>query len=479
MRSPYVPIVVLIIAITAILCVPLAILGSGFLPPDDALRHAGKAVSGKPWSEILVLRNPAEIDVHKGWNDILTVIHRATGADTDALVTISIFSLFVLFCVSALIFLRRPEALGLTFLVMTATGVSLITRLLMGRPYIITMAALIVILSVWKRLDKKIPSLAACAAIIGCTAFAAWTHGGWYLFSLPILCIFLARRWRAGTIIAGCTAIGLIIGIALTGNPLGYLRGIIDNAATFFSMQQTLNQKLLPTEFQSFKGDAVFLLTLISFIIWRAVAKKRPLGLAQDPAFILAFIGWVLAFRVQRFWYDVSMPALVVWMSRQFQEHLEEHTDIFSAKRIIIAVVTFGAFFLALTADVNNRWTENLSIEYLTPEDPKIAKWLPEPGGIIYSESMGIFYQTFYKNPHAPWRYMVGFAPVMMPDGDRKIFEKIVWNDAAFESYLPWVKKMRTQDRLILHRDSSPASGIPGLEWRYAATGIWIGRLPR
>ena len=51
----YVPLAVWAMVIFVILAIPLKIIGYGFLPGDDALRHAGKAVSGKPWSEILVL----------------------------------------------------------------------------------------------------------------------------------------------------------------------------------------------------------------------------------------------------------------------------------------------------------------------------------------------------------------------------------------------------------------------------------------
>ena len=46
----YVPLAVWVIVILTLLLIPLKIIGYGYIPPDDALRHAGKAVSGKSWS---------------------------------------------------------------------------------------------------------------------------------------------------------------------------------------------------------------------------------------------------------------------------------------------------------------------------------------------------------------------------------------------------------------------------------------------
>ena len=49
------PLVVAIV-IGAILLSCFKIISYGYLPVDDALRHAAKVVSGKDWHEIVVLR---------------------------------------------------------------------------------------------------------------------------------------------------------------------------------------------------------------------------------------------------------------------------------------------------------------------------------------------------------------------------------------------------------------------------------------
>ena len=54
------------IAILIILFIPLKIIEYGYLPGDDALRHAAKAVSGKPWPEILVLGPAFHFDPELG-----------------------------------------------------------------------------------------------------------------------------------------------------------------------------------------------------------------------------------------------------------------------------------------------------------------------------------------------------------------------------------------------------------------------------
>jgi hypothetical protein len=117
------------------------------------------------------------------------------------------------------------------------------------------------------------------------------------------------------------------------------------------------------------------------------------------------------------------------------------------------------------------------------PDNParpsSYAKWLPEPGGIFYTDSMDLFYSTFYANPDAKWRYIIGFESGWMPKEDLDILRRIQWNDGAYQAYAPWVRKMRPEDRLVLDTGPGNQPRIDGLEWTYAVTNVWIGRLPR
>src|SRR5882724_8346654 len=106
----YVPLAAWAVAILTLLAIPLKIISYGYLPGDDALRHAAKAVSGKSWSEVLVLNDVYKIDHEFGWNLLLEKIYHWTNWDTDKLVVFSVVSLFILVGWSALPWLKRPEA---------------------------------------------------------------------------------------------------------------------------------------------------------------------------------------------------------------------------------------------------------------------------------------------------------------------------------------------------------------------------------
>lgn len=124
-------------------------------------------------------------------------------------------------------------------------------------------------------------------------------------------------------------------------------------------------------------------------------------------------------------------------------------------------------------------WTRNLDAVFLSPDDyrlPHIAKWLPGPGAIIYSSNLDVFFRTFYKNPRAEWRYLLGFEPDMMPRADRKILRDIQRSGFTGAAHAPWVKRMNPEDRLILRQSFKPE--IAELEWYYTGGNTWIGRLP-
>ena len=72
----YVPLAAWTIVILLLLYIPLKVIGYGYLPADDALRHAAKAVSGKTWPEILVLGPAFHFDPNWGWHWLLEKIHR-------------------------------------------------------------------------------------------------------------------------------------------------------------------------------------------------------------------------------------------------------------------------------------------------------------------------------------------------------------------------------------------------------------------
>jgi hypothetical protein len=471
----YVPLTVWVIVVLVIIVIPLKIISYGYLPGDDALRHAARAVSGKPWSEILVLNPVYKIDHEFGWNWLLGRIHVLGNWNADALVIFSVVFLFVLLNIAGLAWLKRPEA----WLVVLAASTILAlvpVRFMLGRPYLITVAALMAILFLW-RMRRGVPprrlEFLLMTALITCSVFF---HGAWYLWALPIGSFFLAGEFLWGFAFGVCWFAGVIVGSALTGHLFEYPVQALQLAHLAVGAHMT--QRTMASELQPFGGDTLTLVALGGLVIARTVVKINSVPLTRDPAFWLAAVCWVLAFKVSRFWLDWGWPALMVLAASDVELLLETRFAPDSFKRLGLVCGVALAAYLCLASDTGSRWTKDLTTQYLKADDPDLKGWMPDKGGIFYTVEMPIFYQTFFENPNGDWRYMLGFEPTWMPKSDFEVYQKILWNFNDGKAYAPWVEQMTPADRLAV-RGAGAAPGIEGLEWKYAAGGIWLGRLPR
>lgn len=134
--------------------------------------------------------------------------------------------------------------------------------------------------------------------------------------------------------------------------------------------------------------------------------------------------------------------------------------------------------FLSYAADEGGKWSNPLRNEYIDVADETLQKGLPAPGGIVYSDGMGVFYQTFFRYPEAEWRYLFGYEPAFMPKEDLKTYRNIQWNRRAWETFYPWVEKMRPEDRLWVEQTIGASKPkIPELEWMRLTSSVWSGRL--
>jgi len=472
----YIPLLIISVAVLTIILIPLKVISYGYLPIDDALRHAGKVISGKGWDQILVIRDDIKMDSHPGWHAILGFVHRVFGIDQDGLVVFSVIPLFILFCLIPLFFLERPEAWPLTLLLFAITTGGM-GRLFFGRPYIVSMIVLLILCLNWRGLGtKNFPKLAVGVFTL-LISLCTWIHCSPHLWALPILAFLLAREYRVAFRLAIATAAGILIGAILTGHPAIFLKQSIYHTVLAFSGNPL--SRMLVSEFQPRGGDILVMMIAAFLLMWRYMRKAWNMKCIDNPVFILAAVSWVFGFFVTRFWLDWGMPAFMIWIALEFQDLFKGFVREYSWRRLVMTGIFCAVLYIALTVDIEGRWTYNLTTEYLVEGDPKQEEWLPGSGGIIYSNDMGVFYQTFFKNPEAPWRYCLGFEPAWMRPDDLAIYRKIQWNYGAAQSFEPWVKKMRPQDRLILRRTSDSKPPIEGLEWYYAATNIWIGRLPK
>src|SRR5271170_1380234 len=219
----YIPLAVWVVVVLTIILVPLKIIGYGFLPMDDALRHAAKAVSGKSWQEILVMRSDFAIDPSPGWQAILAWIHHCQNCDAERLVIYSVVGLMLLVTLGALPWLRRPEAWLGSLLLAAVFAPACTTRLMRGRPYILTDAVLITILFLWSRQEKDSPRRLALILTPLLVAASAWIHGSWYMLVLPGAAILFAGFWRSAIAYSLCWLAGSFLGSALTGHPWEFL----------------------------------------------------------------------------------------------------------------------------------------------------------------------------------------------------------------------------------------------------------------
>jgi hypothetical protein len=474
----YVPLFVWAAAIITLVLIPLKIVGYGFVPVTDAMRYAAKALADKPWSEIVMLRPNAPVDHSIGWELIVQGFHRVTGAGTDGLVAISVALLFMLFAVVPLIWLRRAEAWLAAFLAVVICSPVNLMRVTSGRPYIIEMVVAMSILLIWS--PKSRFQLGQTGKLILTTALIAlevWIHGCWYLYALVVAAFFFAGQWRNAAMIGGCWLAGSVIGACFTGHPGTFLGDEIGLALTAFG-QHTVQRQLV-TEFMSQTADATLLLCAVALLLWRGLRGVWRWESVFNPAFMLAVLGAIAGMQVYRFWLDWGVPALLVWMALEIQDLIAKENAIEALGRATAAALLCASLFVASTTDVGGRWKNNLEIEYMTQDDPALAGWLPDRGGIIYSTDMDVFYETFFKNPRASWKYMLSFEPTFMPTDDLKILRTIDYYHGDPRAYGPWVEKMRPEDRLVVRNSSGRAPSIAGLEWHYAVKNTWIGRLPR
>ena len=472
-----VPLLTILIAAFLVVLIPFKVIGYGFLPPDDAMRHAAKVISGKDWNRILVMREGVTMDSHPGWHAILGAVRRVAGWDAHSLVLFSVISLFILFAAWPLFFVRYPESWLASLLILGMAAPGFIWRLVLGRPYIFTMAVTAVLCLSWQKFkDRKFP-FAACAALTLLIAASTYIHCSWYMFALPLAALLLAREWRASAAFGICAGLGVMIGASLTGQPLIFLKQTL--AHLFLAFGKNEAEYMLVSEFRPGFGDATIAIAVAFALVWCALRGRWHKALVDNPVFILGLLGFVLSLFTRRAWLDWGFPATAAWMALVIDDFFASKPEAGSPRRFILVTALGFVLFVSVTADVGGRWTALKPVDQISADNPKQAEWLPEPGGIIYSNDMGIFYHIFFWNPHADWRYMLGFEPTLMPKEDLEIFRDIQRSPWTFKPFYGWINKMRPQDRLILR--SSPASPprIPDLEWNYAALNTWIGRLPR
>jgi len=471
----YVPLAVWVLVTLTLVFISLRIIGSGFLAGGDARRHVAKAFTDKPYTEIVVMRPEYTMDHSPGWEWLLRLLHRTAGWDSDALMSFSIMATMLCVFLAPLPWLKRPEAWLVALLAQMLAIPELMTRLTQARPYLLTEGILIALLFAWSSEKPDKPSRAKIALTCAGMALSVWMHGAWYLWVLPLVGFFLAGRSKTGLWLTVCWMVGTLGGAVLTGKPIQFLKQAV-LIATSISKEQ-IPQWIMVGEFRPSYGEFSTLVLVAVVALWRKRQDKNARSVMESPVFWLMGICWILGFKADRFWADWGVPAVLVWLTLEFQEMLTYGSEASSWKRVIASALAAVPLFLHSTNDLDRRYTTSLSEVFLDSREPALQGWLPEPHGVFYTAHMEFFYNTFYRNPQAEWRYILGMEPALMPDEDLRIFRQIQMSQYAVKAYEPWAAKMRPGDRLEIPCSSQP--NLPQLEWTNVLAGIWIGRPPR
>jgi hypothetical protein len=471
----YVPLFSWAIVVVLLLLIPLKIIGYGFLPGGDARRHVAKAFTDKPYTDLLVLRPEYKMDHSPGWERLLRFLHERAGLNEDQLMSFSVIGLMLCVFYAPLPWLRRPEAWIAALLAQMVAIPEVMIRLTQARPMLLTEGVLIAILFSWSKPVTQTPSKLKLALTCIGFALSAWMHGAWYLWVLPLAAFFLARWWRAGLWLTACWAAGTFAGALLTGRPFAFLKQAIDIASVI--SHEHVPQWLLVGEFLPSYGEFATVALVGLVLLWRAVAVKGGSNPFSQPVFWLLVICWICGFKADRWWADWGVPAVLVWLTFQFEELMTTSLGAESLNRLLACGLLAVPLFLQSTNDLERRYSRSSKEYFLDAQDPALQGWLPEPGGIFYSAQMGFFYNTFYKNPQANWRYILGLEPALMPEDDLKTYRSIQLSGGAVRAYEPWRDKLRPADRLMIISAAQP--DLSGLEWHDGGGNMWIGRLPK
>jgi hypothetical protein len=460
----------------AVILTPIRILSLGYFPLDDAKRHAAKVISGKSWQDILVLRDDIKMDSHPGWNLFLQSIHKLSRWNAKELVVFSVVFLFVFVVMLPLLLVRKPESWVFAVVAAVVIYSSMATRLLSGRPFLIGVFFVVYSCFRWREISEKKMKYTIPVALIVLSAAGTWIQSTWYLMLLPVLSFACARQWRGAFRLAATTLGGVAIGACLTGKPLLYLTSTNSHAYRAFSL---IPHDALVFEFLPLMEWWQPLVAAIVVLIARQALRKEKKTLLRNPVLFLAGIGYGLAFFSARFWSDWGLPAFTVWMAMELEALKMPEFMNGWRPRMVWSLLVAILFYQCFVNHPARNWKKCRIVWNISPIMANAPEWLPEKGGILYNYDMQFFYDTFFLFPHAPWRYMLGFEPTMMPDNDLQTYAAIMSPDCSYESFGPWVRKMTVADRLFLtHHSPSYQPEIPGLQWRCFGPGLWIGRLP-
>lgn len=464
----------LLLILGVFLFIPLRIIALGYMPPDDALRHAAFAVADRDWGDIIALdpRFPAWMDPHAGWHAFLRAVHKATQWNQGALLDFSIVLALWTFLFGGAMAVGNPPAWLLTCTLMMALEPALFGKLTLGRPLFFSMTAVVLLLVMWTRRQplRLLHEIGLVALVL---SVSIYMHpSSWYLWVVAAPPLVMVGRWRSlAAFVAGW---GLALGTTCILN--GWYNAIVlpvEIVRLAVLQGGTLGTNLV-SELQPSGAPVMGLVGMALMLLARKAMGHdlREELRAVDFAFVAT--AWVMGLYVSRFWVEWGLPAMAVWFARQIGVALGFGFEGLQRRAVppIILTLAAAAFFLAQTADLGGRYTNSLRNPLLIAPVEEIAADLPDAGGVLYSTDMGAFFAIFHRLPTRPFRFATGMEAGLMPADDLKVL-RAIQTTGATSDYKPWFDKMRPIDRVLLRSPSMPQ--WPGMQFT-RFYNAWMGR---
>ena len=476
-----VPRLCLFITIATVVALPLMVVSRGFTPTDDVLRDVAKAVSGRDWGDVILLRPglSPDLNTHVGWEMILSTLH-AMGVNKFGLLMLAIAGLASLAFLPPALYMRRPEIGIFLLLSSTILDFDAIHRCFFGRPYLIGMFCLSSILFLWDRFAAQPRNAKLIVAFVCIIAIRVWTRSTLIMLGIPLAAILASAilhwRWRPLLYFMGCLTAGAILGTLMTGQPVEFLvYNFRHFYVTLFSDQASAYRV---SELGPLKHSPMIFLFFVTYLCIRTSAGRDSERL-KHPAFLLVLLGWLLSFFIARFWLEYGFPAMLVWIALDLQDALEKRMPRDSLARLAFSIFCAVALCIAALKPHEALWKRNplaaaVNVERLYQTNPS---WFPGEGGVLYSGTMRIFFTFHHLFPHARWKYSTGMEAGFMPEKDLRVYEAINLTRAA-EAYLPWVEGLRPHDRVVIPqpRSKNIDQVFPMLDWNFIEPEFWFGR---
>jgi hypothetical protein len=378
---------------------------------------------------------------------------------------------FAAFCAAG--FLASGTMPGWTLMLVlwfVALGTGLDTRLMLGRPFAISMAALVVVLALQMR--EEVGARVRVAVSTACLCVGVWMHPSvWYLWLGVLGVLAWTHGVRRAAEFGGMLAAALVFAVVATWDldtvtyPIQHLVRSLGG--------DSLRHTHLVSEFQP---GTVHGLLLLGTVVLAALCQARginPFERRYAPAYLVAAGTTVLGLYVVRFWTDWAVPALLVWHALLAGRLLEQWRAPVLHRSLLFCGLG-AATYLGVTADHGGRFTEASQDSLLVSKAEALKPLLPDEGGVLYATDMRYFYRIFYRFPQGDWRYVLGFEPGMMPSELLREFRLIQFNEGKPEWLELWARRMTERDRMVLTRSAEPV--VPGLVFRQFTDGVWVGR---